>query len=126
MTLTDFKTPYIAAIKTFVDLKAIQRAGFKFAIDVMYGAARGVLKDIFAENGIDHLEIRGELNPLFPGINPEPIPPHIAHAAGDGGARALPGGTGHRRRCRSHRRSGRRWQLRRFAQVLLPSFWSGC
>jgi len=37
-----------------------------------------VLKDIFAENGIEHLEIRAELNPLFPGINPEPIPPHIA------------------------------------------------
>ena len=78
VTLTDFKTPYIAAIKNFVDLKLIQKAGFKFAIDVMYGAGRGVLKGIFAESGIDHLEIRGELNPLFPGINPEPIPPHIA------------------------------------------------
>ena len=78
VTLADFKAPYINAIKDFVDLKAIQKAGFKFAVDVMYGAARGVLKDIFAENGIEHLEIRAELNPLFPGINPEPIPPHIA------------------------------------------------
>jgi phosphomannomutase len=78
MTLADFKTPYISAIKNFVDLKAIYKAGFKFAIDVMYGAGRGMLKGIFAEGGIDHLEIRGELNPLFPGINPEPIPPHIA------------------------------------------------
>src|SRR5271166_2881756 len=78
VTLADFKAPYINAIKDFVDLKAIQKAGFKFAVDVMYGAARGVLKDIFAENGIEHLEIRAELNHLFPGINPEPIPPHIA------------------------------------------------
>ncbi len=78
VTLTDFKAPYISAIKNFVDLKLIQKAGFKFAIDVMYGAGRGVLKGIFAESGIEHLEIRGELNPLFPGINPEPIPPHIA------------------------------------------------
>jgi len=78
VTLADFKAPYITAIKDFVDLKAIRRAGFKCAIDVMYGAARGVLKDIFVEGGIDHLEIRGEINPLFPGINPEPIPPHIA------------------------------------------------
>jgi len=78
VSLADFQTPYVAAIKNFVDLKAIRKAGFKFAIDVMYGAARGVLKNIFAENGIEHLEIRGELNPLFPGINPEPIPPHIA------------------------------------------------
>jgi alpha-D-glucose phosphate-specific phosphoglucomutase len=78
VTITDFKTPYIAAIKAFVELEAIKKANFKFAIDVMYGAGRGVLKGIFSENGINHLEIRGELNPLFPGINPEPIQPHIA------------------------------------------------
>ena len=78
VTLTDFKPAYVAAIKNFADLRAIQRARFKFAIDVMYGAARGVLRDIFTENGIQHVEIRGELNPLIPGINPEPIPPHIA------------------------------------------------
>jgi alpha-D-glucose phosphate-specific phosphoglucomutase len=78
VTVTDFKTPYINAIKAFVDLDAIKKANFKFAIDVMYGAGRGVLKGIFSERGINHLEIRGELNPLFPGINPEPIQPHIA------------------------------------------------
>ena len=78
VTAADFKTPYIAAIKNFVDLAAIKRAGFKFAIDSMYGSGRGVLKGIFAENGIDHIEIRGEVNPAFPGINPEPIAPHIA------------------------------------------------
>jgi phosphomannomutase len=78
VTVTDFKTPYIAAIKDFVNLKLIEKAGFKFAIDVMYGAGRGVLKGIFTESGIHHFEIRGELNPLFPGINPEPIEPHIA------------------------------------------------
>ncbi len=78
VTLVDFKTDYIAAIKNFADLAVIRNAGFKFAIDVMYGAGRGVLKGIFAESGIEHLEIRGELNPLFPGINPEPIPPHIS------------------------------------------------
>jgi len=78
VTAADFKTPYVAAIKAFVDLDAIRKASFKFAIDVMYGAGRGVLKNIFAESGVDHIEIRGELNPLFPGINPEPIPPHVA------------------------------------------------
>jgi phosphomannomutase len=77
VTSADFKTHYIAALKEFVDLGAIKNAGFKFAVDVMYGSGRGVLKGIFAEAGIDHLEIRGELNPLFPGINPEPILPHI-------------------------------------------------
>src|SRR5271165_4846021 len=78
VTPADFKTPYIAALKKFVDLGAIQKAGFKFAIDAMYGSGRGVLEAIFTDAGIDHLEIRGELNPLFPGINPEPILPHVA------------------------------------------------
>jgi alpha-D-glucose phosphate-specific phosphoglucomutase len=77
VAITDFKTPYIAAIQAFVDLEAIKQANFKFAIDVMYGAGRGVLAGIFREHGINHIEIRGELNPLFPGINPEPILPHI-------------------------------------------------
>jgi len=78
VTTSDFKTPYIAALKKFVDLAAIKKAGFKFAIDTMYGSGRGVLAGIFAEAGIEPIAIRNELNPLFPGINPEPIPPHIA------------------------------------------------
>lgn len=78
VTAADFKTPYIEAVKKFVDLEAIRKPGFKFAIDTMYGSGRGVLAGIFAEAGIDHIAIRSELNPLFPGINPEPILPHIA------------------------------------------------
>src|SRR5579863_6685539 len=49
VTVADFKTTYIEAIKAFVDLNAIKKANFKFAIDVMYGAGRGVLKGIFTE-----------------------------------------------------------------------------
>ena len=36
------------------------------------------LRGIFAERGVQHVAIRQELNPLFPGINPEPIQPHTA------------------------------------------------
>ena len=27
--------------------------------------------------GVTHVQIRGHVDPLFPGINPEPIEPHI-------------------------------------------------
>jgi phosphomannomutase len=74
----DFKTEYIAAIKAFVDLKRIAQARHKFAIDVMYGAGRGILADIFAELGVPHIEIHGSIDPLFGGINPEPILPHLS------------------------------------------------
>ena len=73
----DFLAPYVDAISVFADLERIAGARQKYAIDCMYGAGRGVLAGIFAKRGIDHVEIRSELNPLFPGIQPEPIPPHI-------------------------------------------------
>jgi alpha-D-glucose phosphate-specific phosphoglucomutase len=75
---TDLKTPYIAAICRFADMDLIGKAKFKVAIDAMYGSGRGVLAAIFREHHVQHVSIREELNPLFPGINPEPIEPHIA------------------------------------------------
>ncbi|HWZ84322.1 MAG TPA: phosphoglucomutase/phosphomannomutase family protein [Terriglobales bacterium] len=74
----DFKPAYIEAVCQFADLEMIRRANFKFAIDSMYGSGRGVLPGIFDKNGISYIAIRQEANPLFPGINPEPILPHIA------------------------------------------------
>src|SRR5437588_762159 len=76
----DFKPPYIDAISRFVDLDKIAKANFKFAIDCMYGAGRNVLSGIFKQRGIEHVQIRAEVNPLFPGINPEPIEPHVRAA----------------------------------------------
>ena len=77
ITEVDFLSPYVEAISVFADLKMIASARQKYAIDCMYGAGRGVISDIFRKVGIEHVEIRAEQNPLFPGIQPEPIPPHI-------------------------------------------------
>ncbi len=73
----DFNTPYIEAISRFADLDLIKASGLKFAVDCMYGAGRGALAGIFTKLGVHFVEIRAEHNPLFPGINPEPIEPHI-------------------------------------------------
>jgi alpha-D-glucose phosphate-specific phosphoglucomutase len=74
----DLKKAYVAAVCAFVDMDLIAKTKFKFAVDAMYGSGRGVLTGIFAERGVQHVAIRQELNPLFPGINPEPIEPHTA------------------------------------------------
>ena len=74
----DLKKSYTAAVCAFADMDLIANTKFKFAVDAMYGSGRGVLPGIFAERGVDCVAIRQELNPLFPGINPEPIPPHSA------------------------------------------------
>src|SRR5215831_12370978 len=73
----DFKPAYLEAIARFADLDKIAKVGFKFAVDCMYGAGRNVLSGIFKQRGIQHVQIRAEVNPLFPGINPEPIEPHV-------------------------------------------------
>jgi len=72
----DFKKAYVAAVCAFADMDLIAKTKFKFAVDSMYGSGRGVLAGIFAERGVQCVAIRQELNPLFPGINPEPIEPH--------------------------------------------------
>jgi phosphomannomutase len=74
----DFSEPYIAAIEAFVDLKAIKASDYRFLIDTMYGAGKGYVAGIFERAGIPFVEFRSEVNPAFPGINPEPILPHIA------------------------------------------------
>jgi phosphomannomutase len=74
----DLKKAYITAVSTFADMDLIAKTKFKFAVDAMHGSGRGVLPGIFAERGVQCIAIRQELNPLFPGINPEPIEPHVA------------------------------------------------
>jgi len=77
ITEVDFLPEYVAAIEKLVDLDAIKASEFSFLLDVMYGAGRGVVAGIFAKHKIPFTEIRNEVNPAFPGINPEPILPHI-------------------------------------------------
>ncbi len=74
----DLKKDYVAAVCRFADMDLVAKTKFKFAVDAMYGSGRGVLSGIFSERGVQHVAIRQELNPLFPGINPEPIEPHTA------------------------------------------------
>jgi len=73
----DFLPGYLKAIESFADLDLIARSGMKFGIDSMYGCGLTILSDIFTRIGVEHVQIRGYVDPLFPGINPEPIEPHI-------------------------------------------------
>jgi phosphomannomutase len=61
-----------------VDWDRLRAAKFSFVIDPMHGAGRGLLRDLFRRHEIACEEIRGSRDPLFGGVNPEPIEPHIA------------------------------------------------
>ncbi len=73
----NFVPDYVTALRAFANLDAIAKSRFKFAIDCMFGAGAGVLAGIFESIGTEYLEIRANPDPIFPGINPEPIEPHL-------------------------------------------------
>ncbi|HLI30725.1 MAG TPA: phosphoglucomutase/phosphomannomutase family protein, partial [Terriglobia bacterium] len=73
----DLAAPYLQRIRQLVSLDRIRASELSFVIDPMYGAARGLIARLFEKAGIRFQEIHGEHNPLFPGLNPEPIEPHV-------------------------------------------------
>ena len=73
----DFLPTYLKAIESFTSLDKLQKSGMKFAVDSMYGAGRTFISDIFTRIGVAHVQIRANADPLFGGIHPEPIEPHI-------------------------------------------------
>jgi phosphomannomutase len=77
ITEVDFMPTYLKAIESFTSLDKLAKSGMKFAIDSMYGAGGTYISDIFTRLGVDHVQIRSNPDPLFPGINPEPIEPNI-------------------------------------------------
>jgi phosphomannomutase len=73
----DFLPTYLKAIESFADLDLIAKSNMKFCIDSMYGAGGTIISNILSPLGVANLTIRSNPDPLFPGINPEPIEPHI-------------------------------------------------
>ncbi|MGD0542966.1 MAG: phosphoglucomutase/phosphomannomutase family protein [Candidatus Acidiferrales bacterium] len=73
----DVRTPYLETLAGLVDWARLRAAKFRFLVDPMHGAGRGLLRDLFRRNGIECDEIRGTREPLFGGVNPEPIEPHV-------------------------------------------------
>jgi phosphomannomutase len=75
---TDLVGPYLERLRGMVHLDRVRDSGRRFVIDPLYGAARGCIARLFDEARIPYREIHSELNPLFPGLNPEPIEPHVS------------------------------------------------
>jgi phosphomannomutase len=73
----DVRAPYLEALDKLVDWDRLKAAGFRFLIDAMHGSGAGLLKSLFDRHGIACEEIRGRRDPLFGGVYPEPIEPHI-------------------------------------------------
>ena len=64
---------YLDKLRSFVDFDKIKGSGIRVAVDPMYGAGTGCIKRLLEEAGLEVTEIRGEENPGFGGVSPEPI-----------------------------------------------------
>ncbi|MCS7248795.1 MAG: phosphoglucomutase/phosphomannomutase family protein [Anaerolineales bacterium] len=69
-------------LRTLIDFDAIGENPQRVVVDSMYGSGRGVIKGFLQGSGCEVQEIRGEMNPGFGGIHPEPIRKHLGALAG--------------------------------------------
>jgi alpha-D-glucose phosphate-specific phosphoglucomutase len=76
----DIRAPYLETLDALVDWPRIRASKFKFLVDPMHGAGSGLLSTLFRRHEIGCHEIRASHDPLFGGVNPEPIEPHIEAA----------------------------------------------
>ncbi|MEO8216797.1 MAG: phosphoglucomutase/phosphomannomutase family protein [Acidobacteriota bacterium] len=68
---TDFLDDYVDAVRQRLDVPKLQ--SLKILHDPIYGVSSGILDRI-----VPVTTIRGEVNPSFGGVNPEPIPENLA------------------------------------------------
>ncbi len=70
---------YARHVANLIDLETIRRSELGIIVDSMYGAGRGIIDYILGPRGRFRLRsIRGEMNPGFGGIHPEPIARHLS------------------------------------------------
>ena len=73
----DPRQPYYAQIARMVDVDAIKAAGLRIVHECMYGSGYGYISELIGGGRTTVTELHNQRNPLFGGINPEPIPPNI-------------------------------------------------
>jgi phosphomannomutase len=73
---------YYEHLRTLINFDTIAENPQRVVVDSMYGSGRGVIKGILQGTGVEVQEIRGEMNPGFGGVHPEPIARYLGALAG--------------------------------------------
>ncbi len=74
----DLDAVYFDQVDKLVDLNGLRRADLKVVVDPMYGNGIGYFKKLLGGKNLRLTEINSQRNPLFPGIQPEPIAVNLA------------------------------------------------
>ncbi len=72
---------YFDHLRTLINTDVIADNPQRFVVDAMYGSGRGVIKSFLQGTGCEIAEIRGEMNPGFGSVHPEPIAKYLGALA---------------------------------------------
>jgi phosphomannomutase len=115
ISIQDLRPAHYAAIKRLVDFKLIARSKLRFAHEALFGVGAGCFDQLLAGTSCKVTTLNGAHDPLFGGINPEPIEknyvrsaaflkkhPHDICLVTDGDADRVGGMDGHGRSLSTH------------------------
>jgi len=77
---------YFDHLRTLINTDMIAENPQRFVIDSMYGSGRGTIRAFLQGSGCEITEVRGEMNPGFGGVHPEPIAKNLGALTGALGA----------------------------------------
>jgi len=69
----DLVPSYLVRLKSFTDFKLIKEANLKIVADPMHGVGNSHIQEILKDTNCDVLTLHAQRDPLFGGLNPEPI-----------------------------------------------------
>ncbi len=73
VTVKDVRPAHYAALKRLVDFKLIAKSKLKFAHEALFGVGAGCFEELLAGTTCKVTTLNAAHDPLFGGINPEPI-----------------------------------------------------
>lgn len=73
LRIEDMISPYLEKVKSFLDLKLINKAELSIVYDPMFGVGTSLLERLLENSNCKIFTLHPKYNPGFGGINPEPI-----------------------------------------------------
>ncbi len=77
----EIEKPYLEWVKNFIDFNVLNKKSYKIVVDSMYGVGKNYVEQLLKGTGHEVTTIRGERNPSFNGISPEPVPKNMEATA---------------------------------------------
>ena len=75
--VADVEKDYIKTVREYLDMTSIKKARYKILVDSMGGAGMRLIEKILKGSSVKIDTINGDPDPMFGGVNPEPIPHNL-------------------------------------------------